>query len=56
MPHLVQIRVRHSSPAPPDGAEPRFSIGVEFLKLSPAVEDAIEALFLAAGGGLSVET
>lgn len=40
-PHLVQIRVRHSSPVPARAGQPRFLIGVQFLKLSPGLEDAI---------------
>lgn len=40
-PHLVQMRVRHSVPAPPADGRPRYLIGVEFLKVSPAVEDMI---------------
>lgn len=54
-PHLVQIRVRHSSRASGAGAESRFSIGVEFLKLSPAVEEAIAQLLVTADGGVSAE-
>lgn len=37
-PHLVQFRVRHSRPRPSGYTAPRFSIGVEFLRLPPAVE------------------
>ena len=55
-PHLVQIRVRHSSPHAAAGAEGRFSIGVEFVKLSPAVEQAIARLVEANHGSMSVET
>lgn len=54
-PHLVQIRVRHSRPQTAAGAEGRFSIGVEFLKLSPAVEQAFAQLAVAANGGMSAE-
>jgi hypothetical protein len=40
-PHLVQIRVRHITPVVNLANEPRFLIGVEFLRLSPAVQDFI---------------
>jgi hypothetical protein len=40
-PHLVQIRVRHSTPVAATGPEPRYLVGVEFLRLSPAVQEFI---------------
>ena len=40
-PHLVQIRVCHSTPAPTGEGKPRYLIGIEFMKLSPGIEDAI---------------
>lgn len=54
-PHLVQIRVRHSTPALGQDGRPRFMIGVEFLKLSPAVEEAIMRYLEVADGGVSAE-
>lgn len=53
-PHLVQIRVRHSTATTADGAE-RFLIGVEFLKLSPALEEAIVRHVGYEDGAASVE-
>lgn len=40
-PHLVKIRVRHSTATRTSEGATRFLIGVEFLMLSPAVEQAI---------------
>jgi hypothetical protein len=40
-PHLVQIRVRHSTPATTSAGEPRFLIGVEFMKLPAGIEDLV---------------
>jgi hypothetical protein len=54
-PHLVQIRVRHSTPVMTPDGRPRFSIGVEFLKLSPAIEEAIVRYMEVADGGVSAE-
>jgi len=54
-PHLVQIRVRHSTPAPTGDGRPRHLIGVEFLKLSPVVEDAILRYMGLANRNLSLE-
>lgn len=54
-PHLVQIRVRHSTPATTPGGRPRFLIGVEFLKLSPAIEEAITRYLELANGGAAAE-
>jgi hypothetical protein len=54
-PHLMQIRVRHSQPLTlPDG-QTRFLIGVEFVKLSPGIEEAIVRYMGEADGGTSVE-
>lgn len=54
-PHLVQIRVRHSAPAPPAEGRPRYLIGVEFLKLSPGVEEVILRYLRMADSKLSLE-
>ena len=40
-PYLVQVRVRHSRAEPRIGGELRFSAGVEFVKLPPAVADEL---------------
>lgn len=53
-PHLVQIRVCHSTATTREG-EPSFLIGVEFLKLSPGVEEAIERHMGLANGSVSME-
>lgn len=52
-PHLLQIRVRHSAAAP--GNRSRYRVGVEFLKLSPGVEEAIVRQMGLGDGGLAVE-
>ena len=53
--HPVQIRVRHSTAkAAPEGAS-RFHIGVEFLKLSPGIEEVIVRYLSVPEGGVSVE-
>jgi hypothetical protein len=39
--HAVQMRVRHSKTAGGIGETPRYLIGIEFLKLSPGLEDFI---------------
>jgi hypothetical protein len=55
-PHLVQIRVRHSTPVVNVANEPRYLIGVEFLRLSPAVQDFIvRAMAEAAHGSRQAE-
>ena len=54
-PHVVQIRVRHSTPAAAPVGQSRYLIGVEFLRLSPGVEEAILRYIDLAGGGVSVE-
>jgi PilZ domain len=54
-PHLVQIRVRHSSSAPTREGPPRFLIGVQFLKLSPGLEEAIVRHIGLTNGNASVE-
>lgn len=53
-PHMVQIRVCHSRPAPGKAGAARFLIGVEFVRLSPAVEDAI-ARAMQLGNGRAAE-
>ena len=50
-PHLVQIRVRHSTPVVNVANEPRYLIGVEFLRLSPAVLDFITRAMAGAAHG-----
>jgi len=54
-PHLVQIRVCHSTATRTREGEPRFLIGVEFLKLSPGIEEAIVRHMGLAGGSVSLE-
>lgn len=55
-PHLVQIRVRHSTAAPAAAGRMKYRVGVEFLKLSPGVEEVIVRHIEAGNGGLSAET
>jgi hypothetical protein len=55
-PHLVQIRVRHSKAATTAAGEPRFLIGVEFVKLSPSVEEAILRYMSLGNGSPALET
>ena len=53
-PHMLQIRVRHSiGVRNRDGL--RYLIGVEFLKLSPGVEEAIVRYMGTADGSVPVE-
>lgn len=54
-PHLVQIRVRHSRPAPTSGGVMGYLIGVEFLRLPPAVEGAIARVVGLGNGTAAVE-
>ena len=53
-PHLVQIRVRHSQSVVTPNGRARYLIGVEFLKLSPGVEEAIVRYLELADGGVEV--
>ncbi len=53
-PHMLQIRVRHSTNVRNRDGQ-RYLIGVEFLKLSPAVEEAIARYMGSAEGGITVE-
>jgi hypothetical protein len=55
-PHLVQIRVRHSRAVTMPDGQPRFLIGVEFVKLSPGVEETIDGFMELADRGASAET
>jgi hypothetical protein len=54
-PHLAQIRVRHRTPAATSDGRASFLIGVEFLKLSPAVDQAISRYLELADGGSAAE-
>lgn len=54
-PHLVQIRVKHTSPAPAQEGATKFLIGVQFLKLSPGLEEAIGRHMGLANGNAPVE-
>lgn len=54
-PHLIHIRVRHSRRESGSVVQPRFSIGVEFLDLPPAVEQAFRRLTVETDGGVSAE-
>jgi hypothetical protein len=54
-PHLVQIRVCHSRAIVTPAGRSRFLIGVEFLKLSPGVEEAIVRYMELADGSVSAE-
>ena len=53
-PHMLQIRVRHSTSVRTRNGH-RYLIGVEFLKLSPGVEEAIVRYMGTADGSISVE-
>ena len=53
-PHMLQIRVRHSTSVR-NRERHRYLIGVEFLKLSPGVEEAIVRYMGTADGSISVE-
>ena len=53
-PHMLQIRVRHSTSVRNREGH-RYLIGVEFLKLSPGVEEAIVRYMGTADGSISVE-
>lgn len=53
-PHMLQIRVRHSTTVRNRDGH-RYLIGVEFLKLSPGVEEAIVRYMGTADGSISVE-
>ena len=52
--HAVQLRVRHSTTTE-SGETPRYLIGVEFLKLSPGLEDFILRQVVVDNGNVSVE-
>ena len=52
--HAVQLRVRHSTTTE-NGETPRYLIGVEFLKLSPGLEDFIVRQVVIDNGNVSVE-
>jgi hypothetical protein len=54
-PHLVQMRVRHSTRSRGGDGPPRFLVGVEFLRLTPAVEEAIVRYMGSAEGGVPLE-
>jgi c-di-GMP-binding flagellar brake protein YcgR len=54
-PHLVQIRVRHSTRTTTRDGQPRYLIGVEFLKLSPGIEEAIARQVGLENGNVSME-
>jgi hypothetical protein len=54
-PHPVQIRVRHTRPAPTSGGVVRYLIGVEFLRLPPAVESVIARVVGLGNGSAAVE-
>jgi hypothetical protein len=54
-PHLVHIRVRHSTATTTREGQPRFRIGVEFLKLSPGIEEAIARHMGLENGNVSLE-
>lgn len=54
-PHLVQIRIRHTTSVVTPSGRARFLIGVEFLKLSPGIEEAIVRYMEVTGGGVSAE-
>ena len=54
-PHLVQIRVRHSRAVALPAGPPRFLIGVEFVTLSPGIEEAIVRYLDMANGGAPAE-
>jgi hypothetical protein len=54
-PHLVQIRVRHTRSIVAPSGRPRFLVGVEFLKLSPGIEEAIVRYMEVTDGGVSAE-
>ena len=54
-PHLVQIRVRHTTSIVTPSGRARFLIGVEFLKLSPGIEEAIVRYMEVTEGGVSAE-
>ena len=53
--HAVQMRVRHSTTTGARGETPRYLIGVEFLKLSPGLEDFIVRQVGVDNGNVSVE-
>ena len=55
-PLLVQIRVRHSTPALVHNGPARFLVGVEFVKLSPGSEEAIVRYIDLASDGAPAET
>lgn len=54
-PHLLQIRVRHSTSTVSSLGEPRYLIGVEFVKLSPGIEEVIARYIALGNGPLQVE-
>jgi hypothetical protein len=53
-PHMLQIRVRHSTSVW-NREEHRYLIGVELVKLSPGVEEAIVRYMGTADGSFRVE-
>jgi hypothetical protein len=55
-PHLVQIRVRHSTSTASSTGEPAFLIGLEFLKLSPGIEELVVRYTGVNGGSRPAET
>ena len=52
--HAVQLRVCHSTTTG-SGEHPRYLVGVEFLKLSPGLEDFIVRQVVVDNGNVSVE-
>jgi PilZ domain len=53
--HAVQMRVRHSTTTNGNGGSARYLIGVEFLKLSPGLEEFIVRQVVVDNGNVSVE-
>jgi len=53
--HAVQMRVRHSTTTNGNGNGARYLIGVEFLKLSPGLEEFIVRQVAVDNGNVSVE-
>jgi hypothetical protein len=53
--HPVQLRVRHSTASVGVAGAPQYLIGVQFLKLSPGVEEFIVRYVGMSNGSISVE-